>query len=272
MLLYSATVMVKQFCRILRLLSALLLMLTVAACQSRRDAAWQRIQETGILAIGLDPTYPPFATIEGDMVSGIDPDLGRALAADLGLQASFVAFSYDSLYDALATEQVDLLISALVVRPELTRDFAYSAPYFDAGQRLVVPAGRDDLAGMADLAGRTVAVELGAEGHVVATQWQRRVIDLHILPLETTSLALEAVQNGAAEGAVVDAISARLFTAASPGLVLSDEPLSEEPFAIVFRIEDESLQEAVAASLQQLRQRGELEAIIERWLSAAPGG
>ena len=32
-------------------------------------------------------------------------------------EAEFVYFGYDGLYDALATEQVDVLISALVIVP-----------------------------------------------------------------------------------------------------------------------------------------------------------
>jgi arginine/lysine/histidine transporter system substrate-binding protein len=256
----------------IRLLLTLLLTLIAAACQRDRDATWQRIQETGILSIGLDPTYPPFATLEGNTVIGIDPDLGRALAADLGLEASFAYFSYDGLYDALATNQVDLLISALAVRPELTRDFAYSDPYFDAGQVLVVPASGSDAATMSEMGGRRVAVELGAEGHVVATQWQRRLSSLTVVRYETASAALEAVRIGDAGAAIVDSISARLFTAASPELAISGESLTEEPFAIVFRIEDKLLQESVAASLQRLHQRGELDAMMERWFDAAPDG
>jgi ABC-type amino acid transport substrate-binding protein len=248
----------------------LLLLALSAACQRAGDASWQRIQQTGVLSIGLDPTYPPFETLDGDTVIGIDPDLGRALAADLGLQTSFAYFSYDGLYDALATKQVDLLISALAIRPELTRDFAYSAPYFDAGQVLIVPASGDG-ATMAEMGGRRIAVELGAEGHVVATQWQRRLASLTVLPYDTASAALEAVQSGDAEAAIVDAISARLFTAAAPALVFGDY-LTEEPFAVVFRIEDEQLQDAVAASLQRLQQSGQLDALLARWFAAAPGG
>jgi arginine/lysine/histidine transporter system substrate-binding protein len=254
---------------LLVLLLHALLLLSAAGCQRDRGATWRRIQDTGRLSIGVDPTYPPFATLEGETLVGIDPDLGRALAVDLGLEASFAYVGYDGLYDALATEQVDLLISALVVRPELTRDFAYSQPYFNAGQVLVVPGASSGIESYADLVGRHVAVELGAEGHVVATQWQRRVPDLTVQPLETAGDALEAVRAGAADAAIVDAISARLAAGSGSDLAVSGEPVTEEPFAIVFRIEDELLREAVGESLRRLHSRGELDAILSRWLDGA---
>ena len=251
--------------RLLPALAALLVLLLLAACNSARGETWRRIQEEGVLRIGVDPTYPPFATLEGDTLVGIDADLGRALAADLGLEAEFRGIGYDGLYDALATEQVDLLISALVVRPEMMRDFAYSSPYFDAGQVLVVPEG-SAIGGLEEMGGRTLAVELGAEGHVTGTEWQRRLSGLEVTPYNTADEALGAALAGEADAALVDAISARLFLAASEGLALAGEPVAPEPFAIVFRIEDETLQEAVGESLEGLRRRGELEAIIGRWM------
>ncbi len=247
------------------ILLALVLVVLAAGCNGARGEAWRRIQAEGVLRIGVDPTYPPFAALEDDTVVGIDADLGRALAADLGLEAQFRPIAYDGLYDALATEQVDLLISALVVRPEMTRDFAYSAPYFDAGQTLVVPQG-SAIGGLAEMAGRTVAVELGAEGHVAGTEQQRRLPGLAVAPYNTADEALDALLAGEADAALVDAISARLFLAANDGLAPVGAPVVPEPFAVVFRIEDEALQDAVGESLEGLRRRGELEAIVGRWM------
>ncbi|MDT8307760.1 MAG: ABC transporter substrate-binding protein [Anaerolineae bacterium] len=251
------------------LLVLLGLFLMLPACSSDKGATWRRIQESGTVHIGVDPTYPPFATLHGETVVGIDADLGRALAADLGLEATFSFVGYDGLYDALATGQVDLLIAALVVRPEMTRDFAYSQPYFNAGEVLVVPRQENGLSGIGEMAGKRLAVELGAEGHVIATQWQRRLANLDVEPYETAGEAVQAVRAGAADAAIVDAISAALD--APPDLAIAGEPLSEKPFAIVFRIEDEQLQEAVGDSLQRLARDGTLDAILARWLGGEDG-
>ncbi|MFN3761678.1 MAG: transporter substrate-binding domain-containing protein, partial [Anaerolineae bacterium] len=63
----------------------------------------------------MDASYPPFESIDGEgNLVGLDVDLGRELAARLGVEAHFVAnLSYDGLYDALTADQVDVLISAL---------------------------------------------------------------------------------------------------------------------------------------------------------------
>ncbi|HFE66018.1 MAG TPA: amino acid ABC transporter substrate-binding protein, partial [Chloroflexi bacterium] len=160
---------------------------------------------------------------------------------------------------------VDVLLSALVVAPERDRDFAFSEPYFNAGQVLIVPVDEKDIAEMADLDGRTLAVELGALGHVEATAWAKRIPDLTIRPYTTSDEALTAVTTGEADAALIDAISGRLYLKEQPQLQIAQE-VTVEPFALVVRIEDEQLLNQLNTSLENLRQSGELDAIIGKWL------
>lgn len=239
----------------------------LAACGQKRDETWSRIQEEGVLRVGLDPTYPPFETADEGPLRGIDVDLARAIGDELGLEVSFVYFGFDGLYDALATEQVDALISALVVRIEQTEDFAYSEPYFNAGQILVVAREKAGVEAMADLEGRTLSVELGAQGHVVATEWERRLRNLTIEPQNSPQEALDAVAQGAADAALVDAISGRLYLAQHEEVKQGGEAVTVEPFAVVVRKEDERLLEEIDGALAALEERGQIEEIVQRWMA-----
>ncbi len=241
------------------------LLLLLVACRSQDDA-WSRIQETGILKVGLDPTYPPFAAADANGVFGLDVDLANALAADLGLQAEFVLFGYDGLYDALATGQVDVLISALVIAPERTKDFAYSEPYFNAGEILIVRQEETEIAEMEDLHGRILSVELGALGHVEATTWAEELGDLTIVPYPTADEAMTAVVEGNSDAALVDAISGRLFLKQTPTLKRTAVPVTAEPFAIVTRIGDRRLLTELNNSLARLQTTGKLDEIVNHWL------
>ncbi len=230
------------------------------------DDSWERVQNAGVLRVGLDPTYPPFEVDDGGGVYGLDVDLAQALAADLGLEVQFVYFGYDGLYDALGTQQVDVLISALVIMVERTRDFAYSEPYFNAGEVLIVPAENETIQTMADLAGRTLAVELGSLGHVEATEWAKRVAGLEIVPFPTADEAITAVQQGHAHAALTDAISGRLFLHDHDGLKRLPEGVTVEPFALVVRSEDRQLLTILNQSLASLQQSGQLDQIEAKWL------
>jgi polar amino acid transport system substrate-binding protein len=238
----------------------------LAACE-KEDNSWERIERTGVLRVGLDPTFPPFEEMVDSEVSGLDVDLARALGDELGLEVEFVFFGYDGLYDALATKQVDVLISALVIVPGRMRDFAYSAPYFNAGEILVTP-GDSAIGEMASLAGKRLAVELGAQGHVEATQWAKRLPDLSLLPYTSAAEALDAVAAGEADAALVDGVSGRLYLKDKDdsNLQRKSEPVTVEPYAVVVRIEDETLLEKLDDALLTFTASGELDTLIERWL------
>ena len=242
-------------------------LLSGPACQSN-NATWERIEKESVLHIGLDPTYPPFEIVDDSGLRGLDVDLAKAIAADLGLEAEFVYFGYDGLYDALATNQVDVLISALVVVPERTRDFAYSEPYFNAGEILIVRQSEMEITGMADLNGRTLAVELGALGHVEANTWANRLTDFTILPFSSAEEAVTAVAQNQADAVLIDAISGRLALQDQPALIPLPDPVTVEPFAFVVRIEDQYLLQKLNNSLNHLNESDQRQTIINNWLGA----
>ncbi|NJN54430.1 MAG: amino acid ABC transporter substrate-binding protein [Anaerolineae bacterium] len=216
---------------------------------------------------GWTRRIPPFEAADANGVYGLDVDLAHALAADLGLQPEFVLFGYDGLYDALATGQVDVLISALVIAPERAEDFATSEPYFNAGEILVVRPEETEIMEMADLGdGRTIAVELGALGHVEAIRWAKELPNLVVVPYPTADEAMTAVIQGEADAALVDAISGRLFISQNPTLKRIAEPVTVEPFALVTRIGDRRLLEQLNNSLSRLEKNGQLDKISQQWL------
>jgi len=164
---------------------------------------------------------------------------------------------------------VDVVISALVVNPARAADFAYSTPYFDAGQLLVVQEKPDrfrktcqvSIEGMAGLSGCTLAVEFGSQGDLEARKWARRLPDLTVVPCQTAAEALATVVVGETDGALVDRVSA--LTA---GLVIVGEPVVEEPYAVAVRRESQQLLRAINETLAEMEADGTLEMLTARWL------
>lgn len=252
---------------VIKMIRSLLLLLIgsllLVGCQQEQNA-WDRIQETGVLRVGLDPTYPPFESLSGENVEGIDVDLTGAITRLMGLSVDYVYFGYDGLYDALATDQVDVLASALVIVPSRLRDFKYSRTYFDAGQVLIsrIDAPIND---PGDLEGKVLAVELGAQGHAEALVWQRRYKGLDIVPYQSANEAILAVKSLEVDSAVVDHVSARLTAGLNVDGILISEPITEEPYALVVNSGEDELLKAINSALIKLEESRETQAILDRW-------
>lgn len=253
-----------------RLVFLLLGFFALAGCADSGDS-WAQIQESGVLRVGIDPTFPPFALADDGGLVGIDVDLAQALADEMGLEAQFAYFGYDGLYDALTTDQVDVLISALVVMPERTKDIAYSAPYYDAGLILIGPAAEAGVVTVAGLDGQVLSVELGALGHVEALEWQRNLSNLTIQTYGDVGEAIAAVATGEAAAALVDSVSARLYLrdhpADSANLAIAPAPVTSEPYAMAVRIDERRLLAELNGALARLEANGKLKSIIDRYLT-----
>ena len=115
----------------------LLAVVLLLACTSHTDSL-TRIRDAGILRVAIDPAFPPFEFVDGTgTLVGLDVDLGRQIAARLGVDAHFVTTGYDALYDALTVGRADVIISALYPDPSRMQNFAFTRSYFNAGEVLL---------------------------------------------------------------------------------------------------------------------------------------
>ncbi len=236
------------------------------ATQARQDT-WDRMQARGVVRIGMDASYPPFAWVdEAGAFYGLDVDLGRRLAQRWGVEVEFVNVHFAGLYDVLYTGRVDMLLSALPYDRMLTRDVLYSSSYFAAGQVMLVPETAQSFASVADLSGATVAVELGATAHQLARTLDRdRALGLEVQPFRELHEAAEAVVAGDAAALLSDRVSALGLVSTQP-LRIAGEPLTDEPFVIAVRPDSPRLLREIDAALGEWEADGTLDAIGERWL------
>ncbi|MBN1679340.1 MAG: amino acid ABC transporter substrate-binding protein [Anaerolineae bacterium] len=230
-----------------------------------QDLTWHRVQVNRDLYVGVDPNYPPFAEWTPEAIVGLEADLAREIGRRLGVETQVLIMGYDGLYDALYTGTVDMIISGLQIDLGRVSWVHYSQPYFDAGQILIsladAPVGT-----IRDLDGKTLAVEFASAGDLEALRWQRR---LHALAIERFMLpdeAMQAVQQGQADAALVDTVSARLYLKQHNDLVMADDTVYSEAYRIAMRQQNFRLIEAVEQVLDDMQTDGTLEAIIDRWL------
>ncbi|MEL6149272.1 MAG: transporter substrate-binding domain-containing protein [Chloroflexota bacterium] len=219
----------------------------------------------GELRVGLDPSRPPFAffTEDGQYI-GLEVDLGRALADEIGVPLRFVGLGFDGLYDALKTNNVDVVIAGLQPVYHIDGNAAvYSTHYFDAGLVLVSEAGFED---MHDLPGHALAYEFGSPADATAQRWLRRVRPFDLRPYELPEYALDAVRVGEADAALVDATTTRLYLREHQDFNASAEQITHAFYTVTLRNDRPDMLAVINDTLQQLYDDGTLDAILDDWL------
>lgn len=228
------------------------------------DATWTRIQAEHVLRIGVDPSSPPFISDDGQgHLSGYDVALANALAARWSVHLQYVYTGYDGLYDALNGKQFDLILSALPYNPDKTEDVIFSHAYFNGGPLLILPAADTSITGLADLRGRSLAVELGSSGDAVARKSERRYA-LSIRRFDTAAAALGALQAGQVSAALADPIALIDFqrTASDPAVQnwrIAGKPLADDNYIVAVRKDSPTLLRELNAALDAWKLDGTLE-------------
>ncbi len=233
-----------------------------------QDSTWRRVQINRDLYVGMDPSYPPFAAWTPEQIVGIEADLAREIGQRLGVQTYILIMGFDSLYDALYTGMVDMVIAGLHPNQALTEWVYYSQPYFDAGQVLVSPVSAP-IDNMRDLDGKTLAVEMASAGDQAAQRWARRLRSLTVHRFLLPQEAVQAVAEGLAAAALVDTVSAHQYLAQYPELHLSDRTTVAAPYVIAMRKANFRLTAEVERALKAIKSDGTLDAILARWLTGS---
>jgi ABC-type amino acid transport substrate-binding protein len=117
------------------------------------------IRARGDLRIGTSGTAPPNTWVDAhDRLQGYDIDWGDMIARDLALPVRWVQVDFRGLMPALASGQIDMVITGVRIRENLKRVFLFSEPY--AYERMVAVVRADDTAvrSLADIRGRSVGV------------------------------------------------------------------------------------------------------------------
>jgi ABC-type amino acid transport substrate-binding protein len=237
-----------------------------------QDQTWRTVESRGVWRVGMDPSFPPFQSLNEEGVPvGFDVDLARAMAETWGVEAEIVAIGFDSLLDALQTGKIDSVVSALPYDPRETKDFRFSEPYFEAGVRLAIPMG-SSIAGPDDLADRTLAVEWGSSGDMLGRQLQREGISLTLAPYPAPDEVISALVAGAdgVEAALVDNITLREAQGQGAHVTAVGPPLEGSPYVIASPYRAHEMAAQINAALAVLDENGRLNELEARWFGPRP--
>ena len=232
----------------------------------REDPTWQQMQQRGTWRVGMDPSFPPFESLdEAGKPIGYDVELAEQLAGQWGLEVEIVAIGFDSLIDALQAGKIDSIVSALPHDPRLTKDIAYSEPYFEAGVRLAVVNGSDTET-VDDLEGKTIAVEWGSAGDMVGRRLMRDGIDAQLAKYPTPQEAVDGLlADDDVDALLIDNVTLRGAQGAGAALHAVGPALESDPYVVAMPLRAGELQKHMAEAMAALEQDGALSELESIW-------
>ena len=228
----------------------------MTACGGAKGATLKDVQKAGKMTIATSPDFPPFESLEGDAVVGIEPDIMKLICDKLGIEAEFVQMDFDSVLIGIQAAKYDCAMSGITVTPDREKNMLFTDPYYNAAQVIVVAEG-SPITSKADLADKVASVQTGttAEGGC-----QDEGIDVQSFAANADAKA--ALTTGKVDAWVVDNLTAMQMVEEGDGLVILEEKMTEEPYAFAFAMGSEDLVAAINEALNALIADGTIEAIF----------
>ena len=184
--------------------------------------------DTAKLVVATSPDFPPFESLEGGEVVGIEVDILKLIAEQMGMELDIQQMDFDSVIPGVQAGKFDVGMSGITVTDKRKENVDFSSVYFMAAQAIVVSAD-SGITGKADLEGKKVSVQTGttAEDYCMANGYE-------VLAFTANNDAAAALTGGKVDAWVVDNEVA-LAMAPDLGLTVLDEAMTAEPYAFAFQ-------------------------------------
>lgn len=220
--------------------------------------------EPGHLTVCSESNYPPFEMEQGGEMVGLDMDLGREIAEDLGVQMKNVTLGFESIQSgaALDTGQCDVAISALSITEERQTVMDFSDPYYDNEIGLVTDG--EDGVGSIDAA-REEQVRVGVmQGAVGETQ--ARELGLNAVQFEDATTLFTGLSTGGVDAVLDDVTAIAEHAEDDPDFVVQETAALDDQLGVAVQKGDEAMLRAVDTTLDRIEEDGTLEQIVEQWI------
>jgi polar amino acid transport system substrate-binding protein len=235
----------------------LLASLVLAACGGGQKAK---------VSVAMDATWPPFESVDEatkDIV-GLDVDLMNAIAKEAGFEVEYSNVPWDSLLAGMAQCQYDVAISAMTITPERAEQFAFSDPYFAAGQVVTVRADNTDITGKDSLAGKTIGVQLGTTGDIEA----QKIAGATVKNYDDIGLAFQDLMNGQTDAVIADnPLALGYIGQNSDKLKTAGEVFTDEFYGIAVCKDKTDLVAQINKGLAAVKAQGLIEELTAKWIS-----
>ena len=244
--------------KLIALILVLAMCLTFAACGAKGKSL-EKVQAAGKLTVATSPDFPPFESLEGGQVVGIEVDIMELIAKELGVELEIVQMDFDSVLLGIQSAKYDCGMSGITVDAKRQKNMLFTTPYYNAAQVIVVKDG-SDITGKADLTGKTVSVQTGTTAESgcsdagIATQ-----------AFNANADAKAALTTGKVDAWVVDNLTALQMVEEGDGLTVLEENLTDEPYAFAFAFGSETLVEEINKILSKLIEDGTVAEIFANY-------
>jgi ABC-type amino acid transport substrate-binding protein len=263
-------VMKKAFVVLTTLLVLAIFMTSCSSLGAPTDETWDRIQENGKIVVGVSMDYPPYEYVDANFIAdGFDIGLITALSEQMGLPFEVRNYSFNGLYNALQTGQIDVAISAITVTSDRQQVVLFSDVYLtDTASVLAPPGSTIVITDPSQLTAYRVGVQ---QGTVFDSYMTKNYVETGLMPatqlyrfLKPEDAVADLVANKI-DIVLMDTPSAQVYQQQN-NLKMAGTGMNPQRYAVAMPLNSPTLQSNINSALNTLYNDGTLGELAEKYL------
>lgn len=178
------------------------------------------------LVVATNAAFEPFEYTKGDSYYGIDMEIAKLLADELGKELVIENMDFDAVCLSVSQQKCDIAMAGLTINEEREEYVTFTDSYYSASQRLIVPSDNttfDDCKSADDVAvllaktekSDKIGVQAGTTGQYYvegSEDWDFPGLPAECVTYKSGSLAVQDMLNGNITYVIIDAAPASAIT------------------------------------------------------------
>lgn len=230
----------------------------------------KELAESGEITIGVKFDQPGigFKGAADDMPKGFDPEMGKILAASLGIAPEDITWKEtisDNREPFLESGEVDLVIASYSITEDRRKVVGQAGPYYVTGQQFLVKKGGTDIDSLEDVKGTEVCSVTGSTSLDNAEG-----VGAKPRGFDTYSECVDQVLSGRVDAMTTDGAILLGYAAENPDeLEVVVEPFSEERYGVGYSKDAPEMCQWINDTIEESYESGKWEEAFEATLGQA---
>lgn len=233
------------------------MVLSFAACGNSKEGKKDEKQSEKLI-VGTEAGFAPYEYMKGNEVVGIDMDISKAIADELGKEVEIKNMDFDGALAAVQQGKVDMVAAGVSIDEERAEVMDFSHEYVSSTEVVVVNKENPAVNSVEDLNDKVVAVQQGNIADIWVSN-KENCKAKEVKRYTKFAQAAEDLKNGKVDCIVMDQLPAEDLVATNPELSVLDGTLFEDKYAIAVKKGNQELLDKINPVIDKLIEEGKIE-------------
>jgi polar amino acid transport system substrate-binding protein len=211
------------------------------------------------LVMATNAAFHPYEYWENGKIVGIDPEIIKAIADNLGCELVIHDMKFESIIASVQTNKADIAAAGITITDDRKKMVDFTIPYVKSEQKVMV-LNQSNIFEAKDLKNKRIGVQLGTTGDSYVTKNYGEPIRY-----DNGSLAVAALLAKKIDAIVLDGEPCQVHAARNPKIRILPGYLFLEEYAFAVKKGNEELLTKINAQLATLLENGKIKEIQDKY-------